>query len=34
MPMIDVYTAADLFPVGTDRILAQELTTRCSAPRA
>lgn len=26
MPMIDVYTAADLFPVGTDRILAQELT--------
>jgi phenylpyruvate tautomerase PptA (4-oxalocrotonate tautomerase family) len=25
MPMIDVYAAADLFPVGTDRQLAQEL---------
>ena len=26
MPMIDVYAAADLFPAGTDRILAEELT--------
>jgi hypothetical protein len=26
MPMIDVYAAADLFPAGTDRILAAELT--------
>ena len=26
MPMIDVYAAADLFPVGTDRALAAELT--------
>jgi phenylpyruvate tautomerase PptA (4-oxalocrotonate tautomerase family) len=26
MPMIDVYAANDLFPVGTDRELAQELT--------
>lgn len=26
MPMIDVYAAADLFPVGTDRQLADELT--------
>src|SRR5271170_6989732 len=27
MPMIDVYAPADLFPPGTDRQLAQELTT-------
>jgi hypothetical protein len=26
MPMIDVYAAADLFPAGTDRTLAEELT--------
>jgi len=26
MPMIDVYAAADMFPAGTDRQLAQELT--------
>jgi hypothetical protein len=26
MPMIDVYSAADLFPPGSDRILAEELT--------
>ena len=26
MPMIDVYAAADLFPAGTDRKLAEELT--------
>ena len=26
MPMIDVYAAADLFPVGTDRQLGEELT--------
>ena len=26
MPMIDVYAAADLFPAGTDRILASELS--------
>jgi phenylpyruvate tautomerase PptA (4-oxalocrotonate tautomerase family) len=26
MPMIDVYAAADLFPVGTDRQIAEELT--------
>jgi phenylpyruvate tautomerase PptA (4-oxalocrotonate tautomerase family) len=26
MPMIDVYAAADLFPAGTDRQLADELT--------
>jgi phenylpyruvate tautomerase PptA (4-oxalocrotonate tautomerase family) len=26
MPMIDVYAAADLFPVGSDRQLAEELT--------
>jgi phenylpyruvate tautomerase PptA (4-oxalocrotonate tautomerase family) len=26
MPMIDVYAPADLFPAGTDRQLAQELT--------
>lgn len=26
MPMIDVYAPADLFPVGTDRQLAEELT--------
>ena len=26
MPMIDVYTAADLFPAGADRQLAEELT--------
>ncbi|MFY9716724.1 MAG: hypothetical protein WAK40_02145 [Thermoplasmata archaeon] len=26
MPMIDVYAAADLFPVGADRKLAEELT--------
>ena len=26
MPMIDVYAAADLFPEGTDRQLAEELT--------
>jgi hypothetical protein len=26
MPMIDVYAAADLFPAGSDRALAQELT--------
>ncbi len=27
MPMIDVYAAADLFPAGTDRRLAEELTS-------
>jgi phenylpyruvate tautomerase PptA (4-oxalocrotonate tautomerase family) len=27
MPMIDVYAPADLFPVGTDRQLAEELTS-------
>jgi hypothetical protein len=27
MPMIDVYTPADLFPSGTDRQLVAELTT-------
>jgi phenylpyruvate tautomerase PptA (4-oxalocrotonate tautomerase family) len=27
MPMIDVYAPADLFPAGTDRQLAQELTS-------
>lgn len=27
MPMIDVYAASDLFPVGTDRQLAEELTS-------
>jgi phenylpyruvate tautomerase PptA (4-oxalocrotonate tautomerase family) len=27
MPMIDVYAAADLFPEGSDRTLAAELTT-------
>jgi len=27
MPMIDVYAAADLFPAGTDRDLAVELTS-------
>jgi phenylpyruvate tautomerase PptA (4-oxalocrotonate tautomerase family) len=27
MPMIDVYTPADLFPVGSDRQLAEELTS-------
>ena len=26
MPMIDVYAASDLFPIGTDRQLAEELT--------
>ena len=26
MPMIDVYTASDLFPAGTDRQLAEELS--------
>ena len=26
MPMIDVYAAADLFPAGTGRLLAEELT--------
>jgi phenylpyruvate tautomerase PptA (4-oxalocrotonate tautomerase family) len=26
MPIIDVHAAADLFPVGTDRVLAEELT--------
>jgi phenylpyruvate tautomerase PptA (4-oxalocrotonate tautomerase family) len=26
MPMVDVYAAADLFPAGTDRKLAEELT--------
>jgi phenylpyruvate tautomerase PptA (4-oxalocrotonate tautomerase family) len=26
MPIIDVYGAADLFPAGTDRLLAEELT--------
>jgi phenylpyruvate tautomerase PptA (4-oxalocrotonate tautomerase family) len=26
MPIIDVYAAADLFPTGTDRTLAEELT--------
>jgi hypothetical protein len=26
MPIIDVYAAADLFAVGTDRVLAEELT--------
>ena len=26
MPMIDVYAPADLFPAGTDRVLAQQLT--------
>ena len=27
MPMIDVYAASDLFPEGSDRSLAAELTT-------
>src|SRR5271155_2726855 len=27
MPMIDVYAPADLFPIGTDRQLAEELTS-------
>ena len=27
MPMIDIYAASDLFPAGTDRQLAEELTS-------
>ncbi len=35
MPMIDVYTPADLFPAGTDRQLGEALSlTRFFAPKA
>jgi hypothetical protein len=33
MPMIDVYAPADLFPAGTGRQLAEELTKALLRPR-